>query len=261
MYMSVNLASYIDHTLLKESAGIEDLERICREAIAENFAAVCIRPKYIAEARIYLAGYDIKIAAVIAFPLGEGDIETKVAEIKEALNAGADEIDMVADICSIKSGNWRYVEQEIKACLEPVTEAGKVIKVIVESGILTDDELAECCRLYGKYPINYMKTSSGYSDFGATLHAVTLMNAHLPAHIGIKASGGIRTYEFAKALLEAGATRLGCSTGVQIIKEYREFSSGTGAAATGMAAFLETIVANKKAAGEEINAARKELTN
>ena len=220
--MQFNLASYIDHTALKQSTSISDVDKLCLEASMENFAAVCIPPKYVAGARKLLDGSGVKVATVIGFPLGFSGIDTKVKEIQDALALGADELDMVIDLSALKSGDWKHLEDEIKECLKPVYDAGKVMKVIVESGMLTDDELLACCVLYGNYDIDYMKSSTGYADKGVTVDAVTLMHAHLPRRIGIKASGGIRTYAFAKELIDAGATRLGCSASMQIMKESRE---------------------------------------
>jgi len=226
--MIVDLSSYIDHTLLKETVKINEVDKICLEASSENFAAVCIRHRYVAAAKSMLSGSGVKVATVVAFPLGDGTIGSKVQAINEALEAGADEVDMVIDICALKRGNWQQLEDEISACLKPVIAADKAIKLIVESGILTDNELIGCCRLYSNFKIDFMKTSTGYAEFGATLHAVKLMKANLHPGIGIKASGGIKTYKFAKELVDAGATRLGCSAGMQIMKEFREQMVGVG---------------------------------
>lgn len=219
--MSVNLASYIDHTILKQTTTIADVDKVCVEASMENFAAVCIPPKYVSDAKKMLDGSRVKVATVIGFPLGYNAIDTKVKEIEEVLAHGADEVDMVIDLAALKNRDWQHLEEEIKACLAPVKSAGKVIKVIVESGILTDNELIACCDLYGKYPIDFLKTSTGFAEKGATVHAVQLIRKHLPARIGIKAAGGIKSYKFAMELIEAGATRLGCSASMQIIRESR----------------------------------------
>ena len=220
--MQFNLASYIDHTALKQATSISDVDKLCLEASMESFAAVCIPPKYVSGARKLLDGSGVKVATVIGFPLGFIGIAAKVKEIQDALALGADELDMVIDLSALKSGDWQHLEEEIKECLKPVYDAGKVLKVIVESGMLTTNELLSCCALYGNYDIDYMKSSTGYADKGVTVDAVTLMRANLPRRIGIKASGGIRTYAFAKELIDAGATRLGCSASMQIMKESRE---------------------------------------
>ena len=187
----------------------------------ENFASVCIPPKYVLSAKKLLDGSRVKVATVIGFPLGYTATDIKVKEIEEALEMGADELDMVIDLCALKSGDWKHLENEITSCMAPIYAAGKVIKVIVESGMLTDSELLACCAMYGKYNIDFMKTSTGYADKGATVHAVKMMRENLPNRIGIKASGGIRTFAFAKELLEAGASRLGSSASMQLMKEFR----------------------------------------
>ena len=217
--MALNLASYIDHTILKQTTTHAEVDKLCVEASLENFAAVCVPPKYVPDVKKLLDGSRVKVATVIGFPLGFNTLEVKLKEIENALEMGVDEVDMVINLCSLKSGEWKYLENEMENCLAPVLSQGKVMKVIVESGMLTDSELVSCCDLYSNYKIDFMKTSTGYADNGASVHAVKLMRAHLPRRIGIKASGGIRTFAFAKELIDAGATRLGCSASVQIMKE------------------------------------------
>jgi deoxyribose-phosphate aldolase len=222
--MAFNIASYIEHTILKQTTTISEVDKVCLEASMENFVAVCVPPKYVFNAKKMLDSSNVKVATVIGFPLGFGAIETKLQEIDEAIEMGADELDMVIDLCALKSGDWKSLENEIKNCLKPVYAAGKVLKVIVESGILTANELLACCSLYSNYDIDYMKTSTGYAGKGATVEAVRVMRANLPFRMGIKASGGIRTYKFAKELIDAGASRIGCSASMQIMKEYKEQS-------------------------------------
>jgi len=187
----------------------------------ENFVAVCVPPKYVPNVKKMLDGSKVKVATVVGFPLGFNTLEIKVKEIENALDMGADEVDMVINLCSLKSGEWKYLEEEMAACLAPVYAQGKVLKVIVESGMLTDSELVSCCELYSNFEIDFLKTSTGYADNGATIHAIKLMRSHLPKRIGIKASGGINSYAFAKELIEAGASRIGCSSSMQIMKESR----------------------------------------
>ena len=219
--MSFNLASYIDHTILKQTTTVSEVDKVCVEASMAGFVSVCIPPRYVAGAKKLLDGSKVKVATVIGFPLGYNATEVKVREIEEAIQMGADELDMVIDLCALKSGDWTHLTHELEACMKPVYQAGRVLKVIVESGMLTDSELIACCQLYGKYDIDFMKTSTGFSGTGATIHAVRMMREFLPARIGIKASGGVRDYEFARQLIEAGATRLGCSSSMQIMKEFR----------------------------------------
>lgn len=222
--MAINLASYIEHTVLKQTTTISDVDKVCLEASLENFVAVCVPPKYVHNAKKMLDSSKVKVVTVIGFPLGFGGRESKVQEIEDALAMGADELDMVIDLCALKSGDWKSLEAEITTCLEPVYAAGKILKVIIESGILTENELLSCCSLYGNYNIDYVKTSTGFASKGASVETVRLMRANLPPRIGIKASGGIKSYPFALELVEAGASRLGCSSSVQIMKEGRELA-------------------------------------
>lgn len=217
--MSFDIAAYIDHTALKPGASMAEIDKLCLEAAMQRFAAVCVLPKYVANAKKMLDGTGVKVATVIAFPSGKGAPGEKKAEIEHALSMGADEVDMVIDLCALKNGDMQELEDEITICLWPVKALGKTIKLIVESGILTDKELIACCNLYSKYDIDFMKTSTGFAETGATVEAVQIMRSNLPDHIGIKASGGIRTYEFAKELIEAGATRIGTSAGMTLVQE------------------------------------------
>lgn len=219
--MSFNIASYIDHTLLKQTTTHAEVDRLCVEASMEGFVAVCIPPKYVYEAKRLLDGSRVKIATVIGFPLGYNITSVKQAEIERAMDHGADELDMVQDLCALKSGDWDFLEEEIKVCIKPIHEAGKVIKVILETGILTENEIIKCCELYRDLGVDFLKTSTGFADIGVSVHTVQLMRSHLPMNIGIKASGGIRSYEFAKELIDAGATRIGTSSSWQILKESR----------------------------------------
>jgi len=220
--MSFNLSGSIEHTLLKQTTTMAEVDKLCLEASMENFYAVCIPAKFIVNAKKMLDGSNVKVVSVISFPLGFQPVDLKVQEIEEALNRGADELDMVIDLSALKSGDYKRLEYEIENCLKPVYSAGKVLKVIVESGILTKNELLECCALYSNYDIDFMKTSTGFASKGATVEAVRIMRANLPYRVGIKASGGIRSYQAAIDLLEAGAVRLGTSASMQIMKESRE---------------------------------------
>ncbi|RYE24352.1 MAG: deoxyribose-phosphate aldolase [Sphingobacteriales bacterium] len=220
--MALDIASYIDHTLLKPVATKEDIVQLCEEAHQFNFAAVCVPPCYVRLAKELLNRSEVKVATVIGFPFGYQSAQVKIAEIQAALQAGADELDMVHHIAALKNDDWEYLEREIEICTQQVHAAGKGIKIIVESGLLTDEELIKCCNIYGALDIDFMKTSTGYAEVGATVHAVELMRKHLPDTVSIKASGGIRTFAQAAALVDAGANRLGCSASVQILKESSE---------------------------------------
>lgn len=215
----MQISKYIDHTVLKNTTTVADVEKLCTEAMEYGFKAVCVPPYYVQDARRMLEGGAVKLATVIGFPFGYQPYRIKVLEASQAIDEGADELDMVMNIAAFRSNDMAYVENEVKEISGLTKEEGKVLKVIIESGILTEEEIIRCCELYRHFPVNFLKTSTGYAERGATLDSVKLMRAHLPSSIEIKASGGIRTYEFARQLIEAGATRIGCSASVQIVKE------------------------------------------
>lgn len=214
----MNIAQYIDHTILKPTTLVSDIEKVCNEAKEYGFAAVCIPPPFVRKAKELLQGTPVKTATVIGFPFGYSAIEAKLAEVVLALVDGADELDIVINLIALKNNDWQYLANEINHLVPVIKEKGKVVKIIIESGVLTDDEIIKCCELYGAAGIDYLKTSTGYAEKGASVHAVRLFKKHLPPSVQIKASGGIRDYAFAKELIEAGATRLGCSAGVAIVK-------------------------------------------
>lgn len=215
----MRINSYIDHTVLKPTTTLQDVEQLCREAIQYQFAAVCVPPLFVKKAMALVAGTGVKAATVIGFPFGYSAIEAKVAETVLAIVDGADELDLVINISAIKNKDWQFLASEINAILPIVRNKNKVIKIIIESGILTDEEIITCCDLYGAAGVDFMKTSTGYAATGATVEAVALMRKHLADAVQIKASGGIKNYTFAKALIDAGATRLGCSSSIQIVEE------------------------------------------
>jgi deoxyribose-phosphate aldolase len=215
----LNINSYIDHTILKPTTTLAEIEKLCSEAIQYQFAAVCVPPLFVKKAKEILDNSIIKTATVIGFPFGYNAIEAKVAEIVLAMVDGADELDMVINISAIKNNDWNFIASEINTIMSIIKSKDKIIKVIIESGILTDDEIIKCCDIYGAAGVDYVKTSTGYAETGATLHAVELIRAHLADSIKIKASGGIKSYEFAKELIEAGADRIGCSSSVKIMQE------------------------------------------
>lgn len=217
----LKLNQYIDHTILKPTTLVADIEKLCQEAKQYAFAAVCVPPNFVKKAKSLLEVSDVKVATVIGFPFGYSAVEAKIAEIVLAMVDGADELDVVINISAIKNGDWVYLANEINHIMPIVKSKNKVIKIIIESGVLTDDEIIKCCELYGVAGIDYLKTSTGYAEKGATIEAVKLFRLHLPAQVQIKASGGIRDHIFAQQLVEAGATRLGCSAGVAIVKGER----------------------------------------
>ncbi len=215
----MNIAQYVDHTLLKPTATWEDIEKLCREAMEYGFAAVCIPPLYVKKVKEFLGDSSVKVATVIGFPFGYSAIEAKVAEIVLAIVDGADELDMVINISAIKNNDWAYIANEINTVMPIIKSKQKVIKVIIESGVLTEEEIIKCCDIYGAAGVDYVKTSTGFADKGASINAVKVIRAHLSNAVNIKASGGIKSFSFAKELINAGANRLGCSSSVQIVNE------------------------------------------
>ncbi len=213
--MTIN--QYIDHTILKPTTLVADIEKLCNEAVQYQFAAVCVPPNFIKTAKTFTKDSNIKVATVIGFPFGYSAIEAKLAEVLLAIVDGADELDIVINISAIKNNDWEYLANEINHLMPIIKQNNRSVKIIIESGVLTNDEIIKCCQLYGVAGIDYLKTSTGYAEKGATTEAVKLFRENLPTNVQIKASGGIRDYAFAKQLIDAGATRLGCSAGVAIV--------------------------------------------
>jgi deoxyribose-phosphate aldolase len=211
------LNKYIDHTILKPTCLVADIEKLCAEAKQYDFAAVCVPPNFVKLAKEKLAGSTVQVATVIGFPFGYSATEAKIAEIILAMVDGADELDVVANISAIKNGDWSAIADEINHIMPIIRSKNKVVKIIIESGVLTDDEIIKCCDIYGIAGIDYLKTSTGYAEKGASIEAVKLFRKHLPDQVQIKASGGIRDYATAQSMIDAGATRIGCSVGVAIV--------------------------------------------
>ncbi|MEJ7911977.1 MAG: deoxyribose-phosphate aldolase [Chitinophagaceae bacterium] len=214
----MNIARFIDHTALGATTNRSDVEKVCAQAIQYNFAAVCLPPFYVADAVNMLRGTTIKVATVIGFPLGYTYDNIKVNEARTALTQGAQELDMVINLSALKNASYNYLEQEAAGVLEVVRKEGAILKVIIESGILASEEIIRCCNLYSGLGVDYLKTSTGFAEKGASLEAVEFMRLHLPEGVKLKASGGIRSFSFAENLINAGADRLGCSASIAIVK-------------------------------------------
>ena len=215
--MSENMASYIDHTLLKPEAKREDIIRLCREALQNNFYSVCINPSYVQTAVYELKDSAVKVCAVIGFPLGATTTATKAFEAAEADAAGAEEVDMVVHVGALKGGEEDYVRDDIAAVVKAAR--GKTVKVIIESGLLTDSEKVLACRLAKEAGAGFVKTSTGFGPGGATVGDIRLMRETVGPDLGVKASGGVRTLETARLMIEAGATRIGTSSGITIVQQ------------------------------------------
>jgi deoxyribose-phosphate aldolase len=218
------VASYIDHTLLKPVCITADILKLCKEACENGFAAVCVPPFVLKDAVQALRGFSVKTATVIGFPMGYSSLNSKLSETETAIWDGAEELDVVINLIALKNGDWSYLENEMNVLVTQIHSKGKIIKVIVESGLLSRDELIRCCEVYGPLGIDFMKTSTGYAEKGASVADVQVMRRYLPDSVKIKASGGIRHYTFASELIAAGADRLGCSASLQILDEEKNLS-------------------------------------
>ena len=210
-----NLASFIDHTILKADTTEKQVLQICQEAITYGFATVCVNPYYVAVAKKALIGSSVGVTSVIGFPLGCTMKEVKAFETKMAVNSGADELDMVINISALKNRDLDVVYEDIVAVVEAAD--GKIVKVIIETGYLSDEEKKIACQMVKKAGADFVKTSTGFGQGGATEEDVTLMQQLTFPEVAVKASGGIRDYETAIKMIEAGATRLGTSASVSIV--------------------------------------------
>lgn len=216
------VASLIDHTLLKPDAKRSDIEELCREAIQFKFATVCINPTWVSLASRLLAGSGVGVCSVVGFPLGATTADVKGYETQRAIFDGSREIDMVINVGALKSGDLRGVERDIEAVVGPCRDCRVLSKVIIEAALLTDDEKVTACTLAKAAGADYVKTSTGFGPGGATAADVALMRRIVGADMGVKAAGGVRDLEGMKAMIAAGASRVGASAGVKIVQESRE---------------------------------------
>ncbi len=212
------LARMIDHTLLKPEATPADVQRVCEEALRYHFASVCVNPVFVPQVAQSLRGSDVKVCTVVGFPLGATSTAAKVCETEIALAQGAQEIDMVLAVGLLKAGDLRAVEADIAAVAAVCRAHGALLKVILETALLTDEEKIVACQLAVSAGAHYVKTSTGFSRSGATAADIALMRRTVGPHIGVKASGGVRTYADALAMIEAGASRLGASSSIAILE-------------------------------------------
>ncbi len=217
--LAEQLAAYIDHTLLRPEATRAEIEKLCREAVDYRFAAVCINPYWVRLAAQLVRGSSVAVASVAGFPLGATTPDTKAYEARRAIFDGAGEIDMVINIGAIKSGDDAQVLRDIEAVVEACHEEGAICKVIIEAALLTTDEKVKACLLAKQAGADFVKTSTGFGPGGATPEDVALMRRVVGSELGVKAAGGIRSLEAARAMIEAGASRIGASAGVKILKE------------------------------------------
>ncbi|WP_347549539.1 deoxyribose-phosphate aldolase [Pseudalkalibacillus hwajinpoensis] len=215
--MNKKLANLIDHTALKPDTSREQIEKLCEEAREFNFASVCINPTWVSLAADMLKGAEAKVCTVIGFPLGAVTTETKAFETNDAIQKGATEVDMVINIGALKDKNDTLVEEDIKAVVN-AAKGRALVKVIIETCLLTDEEKKRACELSVKAGADFVKTSTGFSTGGATVEDIKLMRETVGPDIGVKASGGVRDLEGSQAMIDAGATRIGASAGVKIVQ-------------------------------------------
>lgn len=206
---------YIDHTLLKPESTQEQIDHLLSEAVEYQFASVCVNPTWVAHCAKTLAGTGVKVCTVVGFPLGANTSSVKAFETKDAIANGADEIDMVINVGQLKSGQYEVVKADMRAVVEASQD--KLVKVIIETCLLTNDEKVKACQLAVSAGADFVKTSTGFSAAGATVEDIVLMRETVGPNIGVKAAGGARSYEDAEAFIEAGATRIGTSSGVAIV--------------------------------------------
>lgn len=216
---SGDVARFIDHTLLKPEASRAEIEKLCDEARQNSFASVCVNPFWVKHCAYLLYGSPVRVCTVVGFPLGATPADVKAYETRRAIFDGATEIDMVINIGALKSGDDETVKHDIRAVVEAAHEACAIVKTIIETALLTDDEKVRACVLAKEAGADFVKTSTGFSKGGATVADIELMRRAVGASIGVKAAGGVRDLASAKELIAAGATRLGASAGVKIVQE------------------------------------------
>ena len=212
------LSDYIDHTTLKANTRLKDIEELCKEAKEHNFVAVCVPPYFVTNAARLLRESKVKIATVIGFPMGYSTTPSKAAEIHKAIDDGADEVDVVINLSAVKSKDWNYVKNDIETMTVAAQMKGKIIKVIFETAILNQKEIKKLCEICVAAGVNFVKTSTGFNGDGASVEVVEFLKSNLPETIKIKASGGIRSAKKAQRMIDAGADRIGTSSGVKIVK-------------------------------------------
>lgn len=210
-----NLASYIDHTILKADASMKEIDKVCDEALEHGFASVCVNPYYVRHVSGKLSG-EVKTTSVIGFPLGANRSEVKALEASLAIEDGADELDMVMNICALKNKDYDIVQSDIMSVVN-VSKGKAILKVIIETSLLNEEEKVKACQICRDCHVDFVKTSTGFSTGGATVADVALMKNIVGDGIGVKASGGVRDSETALKMIDAGATRIGASASVDIV--------------------------------------------
>ncbi len=227
-YVAQHIARYIDHTLLKPEATPEAIHQLCQEAERYQFASVCVNPPYVKLAAELLRETPVQVCSVVGFPFGTHKPEVKALETRLALADGAREIDMVIQIGALKAGDEQTVLQDVRAVVKECESAGAVCKVIIETAVLEEQEKIRACQIAKEAGAHFVKTSTGFASGGATVEDVALMRRTVGDDMGVKASGGVRSFQDALKMIEAGATRIGTSSGVRIYQEAQEFLKSLG---------------------------------
>ncbi len=215
----MEIQHYLEHTWLKADTTPDKIRQICQEALDYDFKGVCIPPYYVKEAKALLKDSNVKVVTVVGFPMGYSTTAAKVEEIKRAINDKVDELDVVINVAAIKSGNWDFVESDVERMTIVAHMADKPLKLIAEVGFLTDEELKKACNVATMFSVDYFKTSSGYTGVDTTPEMIAKIRGLLAEDVKIKASGGIRDYATARAVIDAGADRIGSSSCIKIIEE------------------------------------------
>lgn len=218
MNPQTNIAALIDHTILKPEATADDVKRVCAEARQHGFASVCVNPYWVRSVAAELAGSPVKVCTVIGFPLGANTTAVKMLEAEQAIRDGAQELDMVLNVGELRAGNVDAVEADIRTVATVAHAGGAILKVILETALLNDDQKVRACELAKNAGADFVKTSTGFGPGGATAHDIELMRRTVGPEIGVKASGGIRTIDDLRAMTAAGASRIGASASVKIIE-------------------------------------------
>ncbi|MFJ5768557.1 deoxyribose-phosphate aldolase [Psychrobacillus sp. NPDC093180] len=215
--MTQNIAALIDHTLLKQDATKNQIEKLCEEAKTYTFASVCVNPTWVNLSAQLLQGTPVKVCTVIGFPLGASTTEVKAFETTNAIQNGAEEIDMVINVGALKDRDYNFVQKDIEAVVQ-AAKGKAIVKVILETCLLTDEEILRASEISKLAGADFVKTSTGFSTGGATVNAVKLMRGAVGPELGVKASGGVRSLSDLQAMVDAGATRIGASSGVEIVQ-------------------------------------------
>lgn len=214
----MDIASKIEHTLLKADSSEREIHKLCDEAAKYGFASVCVPPYFVRKCKLWLKDTNVKVVTVVGFPLGYAHTPAKVEEARRAIDEGADEIDMVINLIALNAGDWNYLRNELTSAATIIQLRGGKLKVILETGLLSKENILKACELCAELSVDYIKTNTGFIKPGASVEMVKLLRGALPKSVKIKAAGDITTREFAIKLIEAGADRLGCTESINVIK-------------------------------------------